>query len=243
MNTLIHTMGPSWHIYWMMSIAVTGCPMKLKRPVALLQQWSSHSAQSKWCWGLRARAHTHKYTHNDNAQESDQNATFTFQNITTVGWKPCISKMSIFSGPQEKQTCFSSKMKIHFEFVKWTLKGFHEAAGEFAPSAEGQKYAWVFTWQQQYVRQDLSCQNRWSYIVDIHARLNKWSVCVCMTPCVDSLSTSRTSLAGDSDSLFDFPSPVNNLLSKLAKVIQCYFWCCSTCNLCIMSSLHRNMWE
>ncbi|KAG8009821.1 Ral guanine nucleotide dissociation stimulator-like 1 [Nibea albiflora] len=34
----------------------------------------------------------------------------------------------------------------------------------------------------------------------------------------ESLSTSRTSLAGDSDSLFDFPSPVNNLLSKLTKV-------------------------
>ncbi|KAI3361337.1 hypothetical protein L3Q82_013520 [Scortum barcoo] len=33
----------------------------------------------------------------------------------------------------------------------------------------------------------------------------------------ESLSTSRTSLAGDSDSLFDFPSPVNNLLSKLTK--------------------------
>uniref|UniRef100_UPI003AAF1736 ral guanine nucleotide dissociation stimulator-like 2 n=1 Tax=Centroberyx gerrardi TaxID=166262 RepID=UPI003AAF1736 len=39
---------------------------------------------------------------------------------------------------------------------------------------------------------------------------------VIITQCPD-LSTSRTSLAGDSDSLFDFPSPVNNLLSKLAK--------------------------
>ncbi|KAF0031768.1 hypothetical protein F2P81_016323 [Scophthalmus maximus] len=33
----------------------------------------------------------------------------------------------------------------------------------------------------------------------------------------ESLSTSRTSLAGDSESLFDFPSPVNHLLSKLTK--------------------------
>ncbi|XP_070823561.1 ral guanine nucleotide dissociation stimulator-like 2 isoform X1 [Chaetodon trifascialis] len=39
---------------------------------------------------------------------------------------------------------------------------------------------------------------------------------VIITQCPD-LSTSRTSLAGDSDSLFDFPSPVNNLLSKLTK--------------------------
>lgn len=37
--------------------------------------------------------------------------------------------------------------------------------------------------------------------------------------CGDSLSTSRCSLAGDSDSIFDFPAPVNNLLSKLTKVI------------------------
>ncbi|XP_071324782.1 ral guanine nucleotide dissociation stimulator-like 2 isoform X3 [Trachinotus anak] len=39
---------------------------------------------------------------------------------------------------------------------------------------------------------------------------------VIITQCPD-LSTSRTSLAGDSDSLFDFPSPVNNLLHKLTK--------------------------
>ncbi|XP_078108357.1 ral guanine nucleotide dissociation stimulator-like 2 isoform X2 [Sander vitreus] len=39
---------------------------------------------------------------------------------------------------------------------------------------------------------------------------------VIITQCPD-LSTSRTSLTGDSDSLFDFPSPVNNLLSKLSK--------------------------
>ncbi|XP_062278712.1 ral guanine nucleotide dissociation stimulator-like 2 isoform X1 [Scomber scombrus] len=39
---------------------------------------------------------------------------------------------------------------------------------------------------------------------------------VIVTQCPD-LNTSRTSLAGDSDSLFDFPSPVNNLLSKLTK--------------------------
>ncbi|XP_067093634.1 ral guanine nucleotide dissociation stimulator-like 2 isoform X2 [Osmerus mordax] len=39
---------------------------------------------------------------------------------------------------------------------------------------------------------------------------------VIVTQCPD-LSSSRTSLAGDSDSLFDFPSPVNHLLSKLAK--------------------------
>ncbi|XP_022055293.1 ral guanine nucleotide dissociation stimulator-like 2 [Acanthochromis polyacanthus] len=39
---------------------------------------------------------------------------------------------------------------------------------------------------------------------------------VIITQCPD-LSTSRTSLAGDSDSLFDFQSPVNNLLSKLTK--------------------------
>ncbi|XP_051263683.1 ral guanine nucleotide dissociation stimulator-like 2 isoform X1 [Dicentrarchus labrax] len=39
---------------------------------------------------------------------------------------------------------------------------------------------------------------------------------VIITQCSD-LSTSRTSLVGDSDSLFDFPSPVNNLLSKLTK--------------------------
>lgn len=37
--------------------------------------------------------------------------------------------------------------------------------------------------------------------------------CVCC-----SLSRSRTSLTGDSESLFDFPSPVNHLLSKLTKV-------------------------
>ncbi|KAF7661424.1 hypothetical protein LDENG_00260270 [Lucifuga dentata] len=39
---------------------------------------------------------------------------------------------------------------------------------------------------------------------------------VIITQCPD-LSSSQTSLAGDSDSLLDFPSPVNNLLSKLAK--------------------------
>ncbi|XP_054477314.1 ral guanine nucleotide dissociation stimulator-like 2 [Anoplopoma fimbria] len=39
---------------------------------------------------------------------------------------------------------------------------------------------------------------------------------VIITQCAD-LSSSRTSLTGDSDSLFDFPSPVNNLLSKLTK--------------------------
>ncbi|XP_053288686.1 ral guanine nucleotide dissociation stimulator-like 2 isoform X1 [Pleuronectes platessa] len=39
---------------------------------------------------------------------------------------------------------------------------------------------------------------------------------VIITQCPD-LSRSRTSLAGDSDSLFDFPSPVNNLLSKFTK--------------------------
>ncbi|XP_028435509.1 ral guanine nucleotide dissociation stimulator-like 2 [Perca flavescens] len=39
---------------------------------------------------------------------------------------------------------------------------------------------------------------------------------VIITQCPD-LSRSRTSLTGDSDSLFDFPSPVNNLLSKLTK--------------------------
>ncbi|CAJ1062992.1 ral guanine nucleotide dissociation stimulator-like 2 isoform X1 [Xyrichtys novacula] len=39
---------------------------------------------------------------------------------------------------------------------------------------------------------------------------------VIITQCPD-LSTSRTSLPGDSDSLFDFSSPVNNLLSKLTK--------------------------
>ncbi|XP_039972550.1 ral guanine nucleotide dissociation stimulator-like 2 isoform X2 [Xiphias gladius] len=39
---------------------------------------------------------------------------------------------------------------------------------------------------------------------------------VIITQCPD-LSTSRTSLAGDSESLFEFPSPVNNLLSKLTK--------------------------
>ncbi|KAM3614537.1 uncharacterized protein V6R79_015823 [Siganus canaliculatus] len=39
---------------------------------------------------------------------------------------------------------------------------------------------------------------------------------VIITQC-PNLSTSRTSLAGDSDSLFDFTSPVNNLLSKLTK--------------------------
>ncbi|XP_029307014.1 ral guanine nucleotide dissociation stimulator-like 2 isoform X2 [Cottoperca gobio] len=39
---------------------------------------------------------------------------------------------------------------------------------------------------------------------------------VIITQCPD-LSSSRTSLTGDSDSLFDFPSPVNNLLSKLTK--------------------------
>ncbi|XP_077950719.1 ral guanine nucleotide dissociation stimulator-like 2 isoform X5 [Gasterosteus aculeatus] len=39
---------------------------------------------------------------------------------------------------------------------------------------------------------------------------------VIITQC-PNLSTSRNSLTGDSDSLFDFPSPVNNLLSKLTK--------------------------
>ncbi|KAK9514267.1 hypothetical protein VZT92_027746 [Zoarces viviparus] len=39
---------------------------------------------------------------------------------------------------------------------------------------------------------------------------------VIITQCRD-LSGSRTSLTGDSDSLFDFPSPVNSLLSKLTK--------------------------
>ncbi|KAM6935878.1 ral guanine nucleotide dissociation stimulator-like 2 isoform 2-T3 [Lycodopsis pacificus] len=39
---------------------------------------------------------------------------------------------------------------------------------------------------------------------------------VIVTQCGD-LSSSRTSLTGDSDSLFDFPSPVNCLLSKLTK--------------------------
>lgn len=39
---------------------------------------------------------------------------------------------------------------------------------------------------------------------------------VIITQCPD-LSLSHSSLAGDSDSLFDFPSPVNHLLSKLTK--------------------------
>ncbi|XP_028282420.1 ral guanine nucleotide dissociation stimulator-like 2 isoform X2 [Parambassis ranga] len=39
---------------------------------------------------------------------------------------------------------------------------------------------------------------------------------VIITQCPD-LSTSQPNLAGDSDSLFDFQSPVNNLLSKLTK--------------------------
>lgn len=39
---------------------------------------------------------------------------------------------------------------------------------------------------------------------------------VIITQCPD-LSSSRTSLAGDGDSLFDFHSPVNNFLSKLTK--------------------------
>ncbi|XP_056900155.1 ral guanine nucleotide dissociation stimulator-like 2 isoform X2 [Takifugu flavidus] len=39
---------------------------------------------------------------------------------------------------------------------------------------------------------------------------------VIITQCPD-LRTSQNSLAGDSDSLFDFPSPVNHLLSKLTK--------------------------
>ncbi|XP_059194991.1 ral guanine nucleotide dissociation stimulator-like 2 isoform X2 [Centropristis striata] len=39
---------------------------------------------------------------------------------------------------------------------------------------------------------------------------------VIITQCPD-LSSSRTSLTGDSESLFDFSSPVNNLLSKLTK--------------------------
>ncbi|KAM4568632.1 ral guanine nucleotide dissociation stimulator-like 2 isoform 3-T3 [Fundulus diaphanus] len=39
---------------------------------------------------------------------------------------------------------------------------------------------------------------------------------VIITQCPD-LSASRTSLAGDGDSLFDFHSPVNNFLSKLTK--------------------------
>ncbi|XP_056300181.1 ral guanine nucleotide dissociation stimulator-like 2 isoform X3 [Pseudoliparis swirei] len=39
---------------------------------------------------------------------------------------------------------------------------------------------------------------------------------VIITQCPD-LSRSRTSLTGDSESLFDFPSPVNHLLSKLTK--------------------------
>ncbi|XP_049439055.1 ral guanine nucleotide dissociation stimulator-like 2 isoform X2 [Epinephelus fuscoguttatus] len=39
---------------------------------------------------------------------------------------------------------------------------------------------------------------------------------VIITQCPD-LSTSRTSLTGDSESLFDFQTPVNNLLSKLTK--------------------------
>ncbi|KAF3839564.1 hypothetical protein F7725_018281 [Dissostichus mawsoni] len=39
---------------------------------------------------------------------------------------------------------------------------------------------------------------------------------VIITQCRD-LSNSRSSLTGDSDSLFDFPSPVNHLLSKLTK--------------------------
>lgn len=37
-----------------------------------------------------------------------------------------------------------------------------------------------------------------------------------------SVRTSQNSLVSDSDSLFDFPSPVNHLLSKLTKVIMCY---------------------
>lgn len=43
-----------------------------------------------------------------------------------------------------------------------------------------------------------------------------------MCLCVFSLSTSRISLAGDSEGLFDFQSPVNNLLSKLTKVNHDY---------------------
>lgn len=65
--------------------------------------------------------------------------------------------------------------------------------------------------------------------------INRWweqslvSTLICVYTCVDSLSTSRTSLAGDSDSLFDFPSPVNNLLSKLTKVIYYYLHLKASC--------------
>lgn len=38
--------------------------------------------------------------------------------------------------------------------------------------------------------------------------------------CSDSLRASQNSLVCDSDNLFDFPSPVNHLLSKLTKVIM-----------------------
>lgn len=47
----------------------------------------------------------------------------------------------------------------------------------------------------------------------------------CVFSCISSLSTSRTSLAGDSDSFFDFHSPVNNLLSKLTKVSHSTGFC------------------
>lgn len=56
-----------------------------------------------------------------------------------------------------------------------------------------------------------------------------------------SLRTSQNSLAGDSDSLFDFPSPVNHLLSKITKVIMYYppaymiaFYCTSLLDFVIL---------
>lgn len=76
--------------------------------------------------------------------------------------------------------------------------------------------------------------------------INRWwkqslvSTLICVYTCVDSLSTSRTSLAGDSDSLFDFPSPVNNLLSKLTKVIYYYLHLKASCGFLWFTDSQKN---
>lgn len=55
-------------------------------------------------------------------------------------------------------------------------------------------------------------------------------VLTCAVAVANSLSSSRSSLPGDSDSLFDFPSPVNHLLSKLTKVIMILTEVCFNAN-------------
>ena len=110
--------------------------------------------------------------------------------------------------------CFTNSGQINILLDRYWLFFFkvpHKSPTfQFKQNAKPQKThfwisAWIIGW---LISKSLFPAFNWLFVI---------------FPVVDSLSSSRTSLAGDSDSLFDFPSPVNHLLSKLTKV-KCSHW-------------------